>query len=230
MSRFLTSFNLRAYLMNRFPYRAALVGFADVEELVPNEYTELPHGISIGIRLSDQIVNNLISGPTPLYAYHYHVVNHYLNDLAIKVMNYLQRDGHAALPIPASLTIDFKQHRGHLSHKMVATRAGLGWIGKSALLVTNTFGPRVRFVTVLTDAPLRMGNPILESQCGDCRNCVKACPVGAIKGVNWSVKSNRADLLDVDRCAEFIEQNRAEVGAPVCGVCIQACPKGLKQS
>lgn len=230
MSGFLTSFNLRAYLMNRFPYRAALVGFADVEELVPDEYTELPHGISIGIRLSDQIVNNLISGPTPLYAYHYHVVNHYLNDLAIKVMNYLQRDGHAALPIPASLTIDFKQHRGHLSHKMVATRAGLGWIGKSALLVTNTFGPRVRFVTVLTDAPLRMGNPILESQCDDCRNCVKACPVGAIKGVNWSVKSNRADLLDVDRCAEFIEQNRAEVGAPVCGVCIQACPKGLKQS
>ncbi len=90
MSGLLVSYYLRSFLMNQFPYRAALVGFADLRDLLPDDYAELPHGISIAVRLSDQIVNALISGPTPLYAYHYHAVNHYLNDLAIQVTNYLQ--------------------------------------------------------------------------------------------------------------------------------------------
>jgi epoxyqueuosine reductase len=153
-------------------------------------------------------------------------MNRFLDDIAIRTVTLIQRWGYKAFPIPTSQTVNWKTHEGHLSHKMVATQAGLGWIGKNALLITPEFGPRVRLTTVLTTAPLRTGTPIVESQCKECQECVKACPVEAIRGVNWSISSQRADLLDVDQCAKKIEQGKVELGEPVCGVCIKACPKG----
>jgi len=213
----------------RSEFHASLLGFAEMQGYLPKEFAELPYGISIGVQLSRPIIDSLQSAPNKLYAYHYHAINHYLNDLAIQTVNYLQKREHQALSIPASLTINWKTHEGHLSHKMVATRAGLGWIGKNALLVTNEFGPRLRLVTVLTDAPLRGKRPITASQCGDCQACVKACPVGAIHGKAWTPKTDREALVDVHKCAEFIDQYKAELGAPVCGLCVQACPKGRRE-
>jgi len=51
----------------------------------------------------------------------------------------------------------------------VANRAGLGWIGHSAILVTPAFGKAVRLASVLTDAPFICAEPVLESRCGRCR-------------------------------------------------------------
>jgi epoxyqueuosine reductase QueG len=210
--------------------RAAFVGFADLESLLSERFTGLSRGISIAVRLSDPIIDELISGPTKLYAYHYHAMNRYLDHLAIEAMHLLRPSGYRFLPIPSSQVVDRKRHAGHISHKMLATRAGLGWIGKSALLVTPEAGPRIRFVSILTDAPLPVGQPIEESQCEDCQACVKACPVGAIKGVNWSVNVNRSMLLDADRCAAFTRKNNEKYGAHVCGVCVCACPEGISKA
>jgi epoxyqueuosine reductase QueG len=217
---------LHIHELLRSQFHASLVGFAEMQEYLPEEFAELPYGISIGVQLSMPVIDSLRSAPNKLYAYHYHVVNQYLNDLAVQIVNYLQKRKYQALPIPASLTIDWKTHEAHLSHKMVATRAGLGWIGKNALLVTQEFGPRIRLVTVLTDAPLRGKHPITESQCEDCQACIEACPVGAIHGKTWNPNLERAALVDVQKCVGFIERYKSELGAPVCGLCIQACPKG----
>jgi epoxyqueuosine reductase QueG len=222
--------NSRNLSKKLYKWGASLVGFAELEGLLPGSLKDLPRGISIGVRLSDSIVNELIIGPTKAYAYHYHAMNRYLDDLSIRTTNLIQKWGYKVFPIPTSQTLDFSQHLGHFSHKMVATRAGLGWIGKSALLITPEFGPRLRLTSVLTDAPFRVGTPINESECEKCQSCTNACPVEAIRGVTWSIKSERADLLDLKRCAEKIDQGKAVVGAPVCGVCIQSCPKGRKDS
>jgi epoxyqueuosine reductase QueG len=225
-SRYNTT-NLRGKLRE---WGASIIGFASLEELLPYPLDEFGYGVSIGLRLSESILNELVLGPTKAYAYHYHAINRFLDDLSIRTVNWLQAYGYRAFPIPTSQTINFKDHEGLLSHKMVATRAGLGWIGKNALLVTPKFGPRLRLTTVLTNAPFKTGKPVEESLCGECRACVKACPVEAIRGPNWSVKRNRAHLLDVHRCAEKIDQVKEELGAPVCGVCIQACPQGVKRA
>ncbi len=111
-------------------------------------------------------------------------------------------------------------------HKTVATRAGLGWIGKSALLVTCEYGSAIRLASVLTDAPLPVGTPTNHSLCGDCHACVDACPGRAIKGVSWQVGMFRDELYDALACRETCLKQSAKLGIQrtICGVCINACP------
>ena len=110
---------------------------------------------------------------------------------------------------------------------MAATRAGLGWVGKSALLVTPEFGPAVRLTTVLTDAPLPVGQPVTESRCGQCRACVECCPGAAPRGAAWRRGVGRDELLDVEACRRGVRDASARRGLDVlvCGRCIAACPR-----
>lgn len=205
---------------------ASLVGFADMEAILPLRWKTTPFGISIAVRLSNNIIEEIKTSPTLLYASHYRIVNEFLDFLALKTVNVLQSEDYQALAIPASQIINANDHHGDISHKMVATRAGLGWIGKNVLLVTPHFGPRVRLVSVLTDAPLRTAAPISESNCGKCRTCVVACPAKALHGIHWTADSSRDDLFEITRCYDQIMHNQGLVGEQICGVCIKACPVG----
>src|SRR4030042_5597859 len=108
-------------------------------------------------------------------------MNARLDDIALRLSNLLVSDGLAAYPIPASQRNGRDRMQSIFSHRMAAHLAGLGWIGKNCCLITPIAGPRVRLVTVLTDAPLAPGSP-MDSRCGDCTACVDACPPHAIKG------------------------------------------------
>jgi len=118
-----------------------------------------PKAISIGIALPRAIVDQLPNRADPAVAasyrsHAYDIINQRLNDVASRVASALQRDGYAAYPIPASDGYDRDRNCAAFSHKLAAHLAGLGWIGKSCLLVTPQVGPRVRWISVLTDAPL----------------------------------------------------------------------------
>lgn len=205
---------------------ASIVGFADLEGLVPESRKSLKTGISIVVRLSNIIIDEIKNGPTLTYAYHYRTINQLLDSIAIKSSNLIQSWGFEALPVPASQTVGSKKLEGLISHKMVATRAGLGWIGKNALLITPQYGPRVRLVSVLTDLSLESSRPISESKCGKCLLCVKTCPSGALKGRNWTLNARRESLIEVNLCHEITDSNRKILGEPVCGMCISVCPIG----
>ncbi|MHA2272277.1 MAG: 4Fe-4S double cluster binding domain-containing protein [Candidatus Hodarchaeales archaeon] len=205
---------------------ASIVGFADLKNLLPEKWQSLSSGISIAARLSDTIIDEIAGGPTLLYAHHYRVLNAFLDSITLKTTHYLQSKGFQGMPIPASQIVYSENLEGAISHKMVATRSGLGWIGKNALLITPQYGPRIRLATILTDAPLGSAQPITTSSCGKCRACVVKCPVKAIQGANWSIESHRVDLLAADRCYEKIQQNQVLVGEPICGICVSVCPIG----
>ena len=118
-----------------------------------------------------------------------------------------------------------------LPHKTIATRAGLGWIGKSALLTTLKYGSALRMSSVLTNAPLDFGEPILESKCGKCMICRDACPGGAISGKNWNYRLKRNDFYDDKKCERYaLKVSEENLGKPdtVCGKCIYACPHTQK--
>ena len=106
-----------------------------------------------------------------------------------------------------------------LPQKTAATLAGLGWIGKSSLLVSPDYGPRVRLGAMLTDGSLLTDKPVMYSACGDCSLCVEACPAGAIKGANWLQGVGRSELIDVRLCYEHRRDS-------LCGLCLKACPIG----
>jgi epoxyqueuosine reductase QueG len=154
-----------------------------------------------------------------------------LDEIAFRTARALQRDGFASLPIPASQVVDKKEWRGAISHKAIAMMAGLGWQGKNMLLITPKYGPRVRLVTVLTDAPLALDTPI-KNRCGPCMFCRDACPVKAIKGkTTQGHYENRNEALFFSRCAEKLTKEfaqRPDIGAPICGICIKVCPFGRK--
>lgn len=115
------------------------------------------------------------------------------------------------------------------SYKYAAVQAGLGWIGKSGVLVTRKFGPRVRLAAILVDYPFESGKPTVKSLCGTCHACVDACPWSVIKGIEWNPSTKRDGLLDYQLCnqkrRELIETSGRK---HTCGYCILACPWGMK--
>ncbi len=124
------------------------------------DYTEgLLYGISIAVRVSDSVLSGVVVGPTRHYLHHYKMLNLLLDQTALKLTLAIQERGYNALPIPASQIIDWEKQTAHLSHKMIALRAGIGWIGRNNLLVHPEFGSKIRLATVLTDMPLKTNNP-----------------------------------------------------------------------
>jgi epoxyqueuosine reductase QueG len=216
---------------------ADLVGVADTEPLrdlktIPADLlTPFPRAVAIAVQLPVHAFEMIVDSPTPIYSAIYQTANRILDEIAFRTAGNLQKDGFTSLPIPASQVLDKKKWRGAISHKAVARMAGLGWQGKNLLLITPEYGSRVRLVTVLTDAPLAPDTPI-KNRCGLCMSCRDACPVGAIKGENTKDHyKNRNEALFFTRCMEKLTKTFAklpEIGAPICGICIRACPFGEK--
>ncbi len=114
------------------------------------------------------------------------------------------------------------------NHKMAATTAGLGWIGKNGLLISPDHGPRLSLATVLTDAPIEADKAMEYSWCGDCTLCVDHCPSRAITGAQWSRATPFIELVRLDACRSHKITKRATEGKPNCGLCINICPYGRK--
>jgi epoxyqueuosine reductase QueG len=211
---------------------ADLFGVADlapVGEFVaaqgPSPVTRFPRAVSVGMRLNDAIVDShspLESRRDSLYWHHvYSVVTASLDFHAYGVSRWLAERGFQGLPVPGSTPYHLEKLAGIFSHKLAAHLAGLGWIGKSCLLLTERFGPRVRFVSVLTDAPLEAGSP-LDKPCGHCRACVDACPVKAFTGAEFRPEEGREVRFDVFKCSEYRREHP-------CGLCVSVCPQGRKK-
>lgn len=206
---------------------ASLVGFADLSEIAAEARDGFPFGISIAIALNPQIMSDVKEGPTAAYYAEYKRLNSLLDDLGQKTVQFLKDKGYKALARPATFAEDRTNLAAKLPHKTVATRAGLGWIGKCNLLVTKKFGSALRFTTVLTDAPLVAAKPVNESLCLHCTHCIDACPAHAHTGAVWQPGMPREALYDAFKCRDTARGlSLKSFGEPVslCGLCIVACP------
>ena len=204
-----------------------MAGIADLSLFPPADRESLPFGISLGIALSPAILEEIDGGPTAGYHAEYRAVNERLAILAQGVQSFLEERGFRAFSGQPTVGEDETTVSTLLPHKTVATRAGLGWIGKCALLVTRSFGSAVRLVTVLTDAPLLPGEPVEVSRCGACTFCVDACPAGAVTGEEWRPGSNRESLFDAHACRNTARELSFKAfgeHVSICGRCIVSCP------
>lgn len=219
---FLPSEELRALLRD---LGAGLVGFADMTGL---SHDGLNQAVALAVPLPSATVTGIEDGPTREYFQQYHAVNEKLNQLAEAAAEYIQSKGFHAVAQTTTTVVEQAGYRTAVPHKTCATRAGLGWIGKSALLVTPEYGSAVRLSSVLTDGVFdKVGQPMDVSRCGGCQNCAKHCPGHAITGTLWSPSVPREELVDVEACRTAARKLAAErVGETItlCGKCIQVCP------
>ncbi len=190
-----------------------------------------PRAVAMGVRLLDTLVDLLPDrnddAGAMLYRHHaYDVVNQALDQMALQVANAIQREGFRAFPVPASKRTSDEQIAGIFSQKLAANLAGLGWIGKSCLLVTPDHGPRVRWVSVLTDAPLAPSGLPMEPRCGRCTACVDICPVHAFTGRPFSRDEPREARFDARACDQYFRELERSGLPPVCGLCLYVCPYG----
>jgi epoxyqueuosine reductase QueG len=196
------------------------------------EIAKYPRAVSIGISLFDDIVDRLPQREeedTAAIDYRHHcydVINQRLDIITSRLSSRLQADGYRIFPVPASKRVDEKNLSGIFSHKMAAHLAGLGWIGKSCLLVTPENGARVRWATVLTDAPLNVTGGPMNERCGTCNQCVEICPVKAFTGEPFQLGEPREIRYDASKCERYFNWLKENGKMSVCGMCLYICPIG----
>lgn len=113
---------------------------------------------------------------------------------------------------------------GELIDVVVAQRAGLGFIGKNGLLITEEFGSYVYLGEIITNIPFEPDTP-LASQCGDCTKCLDLCPTEALLGDG---------RMNGQKCLSYQTQTkgfmpleyRPKIRTIIygCDICQQVCP------
>lgn len=128
------SHKLLAFLLEK---GASIVGFGDLSEIPEENRKSFQTGVVIGVSLTQSVVEGIKNGPTTVYYNEYQRINHLLSQLSNAAEIFLIKAGYQAFAqIPTVVVENEKTWRTTLPHKTVATRAGIGWIGNCALLVT----------------------------------------------------------------------------------------------
>lgn len=117
---------------------------------------------------------------------------------------------------------------GPLVERELARRAGLGWIGKNASLITPEFGSWVVLGGMAVNLVLEEDNP-LDKDCGQCGQCIEACPSGALEEDYY---------VNPGRCLSYISQKKGYLTASErellgnrlygCDTCQEVCPINRK--
>lgn len=115
-----------------------------------------------------------------------------------------------------------------LVDRAAAVRAGVGWWGKSTMVLAPGVGPWFLIGSVVTDAYLPASEP-MERSCGTCRACLPACPTQALVAPG---------VLDARLCLAAIAQSPGVIPRELrvymedriygCDECLTACPPGSR--
>ena len=121
------------------------------------------------------------------YASQYYM-NAHLDCVSFEIGRFLEDAGFPSIPVTVSNIWRYREYKElkavfspDMSHIYAAVAAGLAELGYSGLALTPQYGPRQRFVSIVTEAaltpdPLLPGNTL----CDRCGLCVKKCPAGAL--------------------------------------------------
>lgn len=193
----------------------------------------------MGTRLSDATVDTT---PSRVFDTMYATANSFLDLLAFEITKALIGRGLRAVAVGPH-TADSRLLIGDISQKHAAVASGLGRFGLQSLVLTPQFGPRQRWVTVITNAPLEIDTPLEEELCMPERcgyACVNKCPANVISERQAERTADRELLpgglwwywnIDKVRCHTYRTKRREELGwgtggSHGCAICMMVCPIG----
>ena len=206
---------------------ASCAGFADISDLPPEMNQSMNRALSIAVALDATIIEGISGGPTVRYFQEYRRVNGLLSKLCHYAVDRLNANGIDSVPVePTIEDLDYSTLSVPFPHKTAALRAGFGWIGKSALLITSKYGAAIRLATVLFQADCEVDTTPQKSLCGTCNECVIQCPANALAGKEWEPGFERARIYDAFACCAMAQKLSHGIGlqATICGICINVCP------
>lgn len=178
------------------------------------------------------------------YTCNYYHANQLLDLLAFKTGQFLERRGFQAYPISIGINYgmalseeNVKNLMGLFSFKHAAVAAGLGQFGLNGLLLTPQYGPRVRLISVITNAPLEADKPFEGPQpcqpekCG--KRCIALCPEKEL-----AFKDEKLNKFACWEATRYLPKDPSQPKqgsfwyqkAGRCGMCVAACPPELFKS
>ena len=202
---------------------ADLIGIGDMSRV---ENCKFKTGIAIAVALPKNIITDLQEAPTEEYYNLYHSLNQKLNGIVMTGEDFLKKKGFEAYAQTTERVEITQDKFSKLPHKTVATRGGLGWIGKNCLLVTPQYGSAIRISSLLTNAPLKCDEPVSQSLCGACNQCVVNCPAQALMDNLWTVDTQRENIVDIEKCYKKqveIMSKSTGIETDLCGKCFAVC-------
>ncbi|WP_400204064.1 epoxyqueuosine reductase [Candidatus Methanomassiliicoccus intestinalis] len=163
--------------------------------------------------------------PSMVYQELYNTSNRVLDDIAYHLTNYITtKKGYRALYFPRdcyyNIEVLMDNSDAAFSHVVAAYYAGMGSIGDSHNLITKEFGPRIRLVSILTDAPIPPDDMQESNICIHCGTCLKKCPAQCFTENNSGIYA-----MDKERCTRHHLRIKNEHHWP-CGICTSVCPVG----
>lgn len=217
---------------------ASLIGFADMSDIAPDIGHFFEGAISFGVAIQRSVIQGISNGPTEEYEKELHKIDSILQSIARKAQAFLEQSNIKSMIITPRLKQD-STLTNSLTSEDIAVRAGLGWIGKTNLLITKQFGSAVVLATILCNIKFQCHRRNDQSFCEDCEQCLNQCPAKMKLDTKWDISSTRKKLYQKISCREACDTIRRERGIVVslCGQCIHACPwtqryldRGLKRS
>lgn len=219
-----------------------IYGFCDLTSFDENLRSSLPYGISFGIAVDKEIIRKIPNGPFMDYVEAYSTITDRLDEISNILADYLKELGYSSVAQDRAFVseqiaknkndTDNLYGKALMPHKTVAACSGLGFITKSALVVTEKFGSAVRFGSVLTDAPLDAIKHEYSCLCGSCTICQDNCPGKAINGVLWTKETPREELIVFENCQKAMRERGKRIdvntGGGTCGMCIAMCPHTIR--
>jgi epoxyqueuosine reductase len=109
--------------------------------------------------------------------------------------------------------------------RAIAARAGIGFLAKSAMVISPTHGPYLQLAELLTGLDLPPDPPAAGS-CGSCTACLQACPTGAIVAP-FQIDARRCLSYTTIEQRGFLPPDLRQAQADWlfgCDICLEVCP------
>lgn len=212
-----------------------LVGIADVmrwedppfQPWMPPEF--FPHSIFPGAKSVVVIglpvqLPVLETSPSIYYRDMYNLLNSLLDQYSYIIAEFLNNEGFPSVFVPrdgyGSIEVLLERPLAFFSHRHAAYCAGLGTFGINNMILTPEYGPRVRFGSIITTAPLPADPVRDDNLCIRCMRCVRMCPSSALLTLDYP-----EGITDKKACATWSASLHRRHISP-CGICIKVCPIG----
>lgn len=107
-----------------------------------------------------------------------------------------------------------------------AVKSGLGWIGKQSLLISPFLGSFTFIGSLVVDIEIETSKNAVKNRCGNCHQCIDACPTGALLGNGRMDARKCISYLTIEKKTPLTPQERNTLNgwAYGCDCCQDVCP------